>query len=94
MPERANDTSSSTDDHDSDDVTRLWRIVDELTAELSDSDCRSVYTAIATGVADGWRPTDTEIASLVTFAKQQAAAAQHQRDPLEMVTNPDARYRQ
>jgi hypothetical protein len=70
-------TSSVDADDAADDVMRLWRAVDELTAELSDADCRAVYTAIASGVADGWRPTHTEITNLVAFAKQQAIAAQH-----------------
>ncbi|MEB3034735.1 hypothetical protein [[Mycobacterium] nativiensis] len=55
----------------------LWHIVDDLTAELSAPDRHTICTAIAGGLADGWRPTRTEIANLVDFARQQAVAAQH-----------------
>lgn len=55
----------------------LWRIVDDFTAELSAADCHTIYTAISSGLADGWLPTRTEIANLVDFARQQAVAAEH-----------------
>jgi hypothetical protein len=55
----------------------LWRIVDDFTAELSAADCHTIYTAISSGLADGWLPTSTEIANLVDFARQQAVAAEH-----------------
>ncbi len=55
----------------------LWQIVDDFTAELSAGDCRTIYSAISSGLADGWLPTRTEIANLVDFARQQAVAAEH-----------------
>lgn len=55
----------------------LWRIVDDLTAELSAPDSHTIYTAISSGLADGWLPTRNEIANLVDFARQQAVAAEH-----------------
>ncbi|MGB3896221.1 MAG: hypothetical protein WA942_18480 [Mycolicibacter sinensis] len=55
----------------------LWRIVDDLTGELMAPDCHTIYTAIASGVANGWRPTRAEIVNLVEFGRQQAVAAQH-----------------
>lgn len=59
-----------------DDAVLLWSFVDELTAGLSEGECRAVYSALASGIADGWRPTRTEVADLVAFARQQATAAQ------------------
>ncbi|WP_024441702.1 MULTISPECIES: hypothetical protein [unclassified Mycobacterium] len=65
------------DDGSNNGAIWLWRIVDEFTAELSVADCHTIYTAISSGLADGWLPTSTEIANLVDFARQQAVAAEH-----------------
>lgn len=68
---------SETTDGGSDDknaVMRLWRMIGELTAGLPDAARRAVYGAIAIGVADGWRPSRTEVTDLVAFASQQEAA--------------------
>jgi len=59
------------------ELTRLWRSVDELSAELAPAERRAVRNAIATSVLEGHHPTTESIARLVAFAAGKISAADY-----------------
>lgn len=59
------------------DAVGLWRTVDHLTAKLTVLDQYAVRGAVARGIFDGWRPTASEVATLVAATAGTLSPAQY-----------------